>query len=109
MGQVELNKIQRMELVALHLGSFFVPVLVSMAFFLIEDEDFIKQSAKNNLNFQLSIVIYLFISLLLSFVIVGLLGLIVFPLMFYILTLVSLINSCNGNLYEFPMTIKFIK
>lgn len=109
MDKVELNKVERIELVALHLGSFFVPVLVSMAFFLIEDEGIIKQSAKNNLNFQLSILIYLFISFILSLVVIGILGVVIFPVMFYILTLVSLINCCNGNLYEFPMTIKFIK
>lgn len=109
MEQVKLSKNERIELVILHLGSFFIPVLISIGFFLIEDEGFVKESAKNNLNFQLSILVYVCISLLLTLIVVGLIGLVVFPVMFYILTLVSLVNCCNGNLYEFPMTIKFIK
>lgn len=109
MEKMKIEKKDKLELVAFHLGSFFVPVFVTLGFFLVEDEGFVKQSAKNTLNFQLSIVIYLLISLLLTLVVVGIIGLLVFPIVFYFFTVVSLINTCNGHNYEYPITIKFIK
>lgn len=74
-----------------------------------EDMPFVALSAKECLNFQISVTIYSIICVLLVFVFIGV------PLIFavgiaaLVLTIIAGVKANDGVLYRYPMTIRFIK
>lgn len=60
-------------------------------------------------NWIISSFIYLVVSGILTIVLVGLLGLIAVALMGVIFPIIGAIKANNGELWEYPLTIKFLK
>jgi len=69
----------------------------------------LKAHGKMVTNWMISLAIYFFISLVLSIVLVGLLGFLVFGLLAVIFPIIGAIKANNGELWEYPLTIKFLK
>lgn len=70
---------------------------------------FVEDQAKEAMNFQISIMIYLIASTLLSIVLIGIIGLIVIPILDLIFVIVAAMNASNGVAYRYPITIRFIQ
>ena len=73
-----------------------------------DDLVFVNDQGKEVLNFQISMIIYLFISILLCFILIGipiLISLIIFNL---IVTIVAAVSANDGKYYRYPISIKFI-
>lgn len=70
---------------------------------------FVADQGKESLNFQISVSIYLFISIILVFVALGILFLIAIPLLALILTVVAAVRANDGEYYRYPLCIHFIK
>lgn len=60
-------------------------------------------------NFMISLAIYFAVSFVLAFVLIGFLGFLVFGLMALIFPIVGAVKANNGELWEYPLTIKFLK
>lgn len=60
-------------------------------------------------NFMISMTIYLFISIILMFVLIGFLLLPVVGLIGLIFPIIGAMKANNGEFWEYPLTIKFIK
>ncbi len=60
-------------------------------------------------NWMISMTIYMFASIVLMFVIVGFLTLFAVALMGIIFPIVGGIKANNGELWQYPLTIKFLK
>lgn len=60
-------------------------------------------------NWLISSFIYLVISGILTIVIVGLLGLLAVAIMAVVFPIIGGIKANNGELWEYPLTIKFLK
>jgi uncharacterized Tic20 family protein len=60
-------------------------------------------------NWMISATIYAFASILLMFVLIGFLTIIAVGLMGIIFPIIGAIKANNGELWDYPMTIKFIK
>lgn len=60
-------------------------------------------------NFMLSCVIYGIISFILTFVLVGILGFIALAVIGIVFPIIGGIKANNGELWEYPLTIKFLK
>jgi uncharacterized Tic20 family protein len=60
-------------------------------------------------NWMISLAIYFVISFVLTFVLIGILGFIVFGLLAVIFPIIGAIKANNGEFWEYPMTIKFLK
>jgi uncharacterized Tic20 family protein len=60
-------------------------------------------------NWLISSLIYFVISLVLSLVLIGILGLIAFGIMGVVFPIIGAIKANNGELWEYPLTIKFLK
>ena len=60
-------------------------------------------------NWLISSLIYCAISFVLTFVLIGILGFIAIGLMSIIFPIVGGIKANNGELWEYPLTIKFLK
>ena len=88
------------------LGNILAPLII----WLIKKEElpFVEDQGKEVLNFQISMIIYLAISVILCFLLIGiplLIGLIIFD---FIITIIATINANDGKYYRYPITIHFI-
>lgn len=61
------------------------------------------------MNFMLSCLIYAVISFVLTFVLVGILGFITIGIIGIVFPIIGGIKANNGELWEYPLTIKFLK
>ena len=98
-------------LLTLHLSNFLAfPIIPLILWSLKKDENpEIDRQGKDVINFQISIMIYLFVSAILVFAVVGIVLLLF--LGFYI-TVITIINSTRVVMeqdYKYPFTIRFIK
>lgn len=60
-------------------------------------------------NWLISSLIYMVVSLVLTLVLIGILGIIAVVIMGVIFPIIGGIKANNGELWEYPLTIKFLK
>ena len=98
-------------LITLHLSNFFCIVVIPLVIWAWKkDEDpIIDKQGKDVINFQLSMMIYLFASSILVFVLVGIVFLLALGGYITIITIINTIKVMTDNDYKYPMTIQFIK
>lgn len=60
-------------------------------------------------NWLISSLIYLAVSLVLTLVLIGILGFIAVGIMSVVFPIIGAIKANNGELWEYPLTIKFLK
>ena len=60
-------------------------------------------------NWLISSVIYFVVSLILSLVLIGILGLITLAVLSIVFPIIGAIKANNGEFWEYPLTIKFLK
>jgi uncharacterized Tic20 family protein len=60
-------------------------------------------------NWLISSLIYFVVSLVLTIVLIGILGLIAFGIMSVVFPIIGGIKANNGEFWEYPLTIKFLK
>lgn len=100
-----------------HLSTFLgcvIPmanIIAPLIFWQIKKETmpYAAEHAKEALNFQVSLMILLFISFLLSFIGIGLIGIIALIIINLACTIIAAIKSNDGHHYRYPMTIRLIK
>lgn len=87
-------------------GHIVGPLLI----WLIKKEEipFVDEQGKESLNFEISMSIYFLISLILSFVLIGLPLLLVIPIVQIVLVIIASVKISNGETYRYPFTIRFI-
>jgi len=94
-------------LLGVPLGNIIGPLVV----WLIKREEcpFVDACGKEALNFQISMTIYLFASVLLALVVIGFVLLPVIIITNLVLTVIASIRASEGTHYRYPLTIRFIK
>jgi hypothetical protein len=107
----EENDDSKFWLLTLHLSNFICfPVIPLVIWAMQKDSNpEIDRHGKDVINFQISMMIYLFASALLVFVVVGI---ILLPLIGIYITFITIINSIKvvmENNYKYYLAIKFIK
>lgn len=60
-------------------------------------------------NFMISVLIYAVVSVVLVFVVVGILTLLAVGVIHIVFPIIGAIKANNGELWEYPLTIKFLK
>jgi uncharacterized Tic20 family protein len=60
-------------------------------------------------NWLISSLIYFVVSLVLTIVLIGILGLVALGIMSIVFPIIGGIKANNGELWEYPLTIKFLK
>ncbi len=92
-------------------GIPFGNILGPLTLWLIKKDELpvVDVEGKEALNFQLSMTIYSMVAFLLCFVFIGFL--LIFPLIIanLILIIVAAVKASNGESYQYPLTIRFIK
>jgi len=88
-----------------------VYVLGSLFVWLIKrDEDpFVEFHSREALNFQLSMLIYGLVSVLLIIVFVGILLIFAIGVFSFVMATIAGIKAANGELYRYPLTLRMVK
>ena len=88
-------------------GNVIGPLLI----WILKKEEFplVNDQGKEALNFQISISIYVIISIVLIFVLIGIPILIILGLFALIMTIIASISAYDGKAYRYPLTIRLIK
>lgn len=91
-----------------HIVTFFSSFIAPLIIYLLkkDESDFVREHAKESLNFQITFFIVAFI-LIIS--VIGLLILWLFGLLWAIWVIVATIRASEGKLYRYPFSIRFIK
>jgi uncharacterized Tic20 family protein len=94
-----------------HLLGFFTKFIGPLIIWLIkkDDDPFIDQQGKEALNFQITVVIALFVAGILSFVCIGALLFPVILLLDLIFVIMACVASGKGEAYRYPVSIRLIK
>ena len=74
-----------------------------------DDSPEIDAHGKESLNFQLSMLIYDAIAVILCFILIGIPILILLWILNTVFVIVASIKASEGQLYRYPLTIRFIK
>lgn len=69
----------------------------------------INEHGKESVNFQISITIYVLVSLVLIVLLIGIPLLVAIGIFQVIMIIIATIKADNGELYHYPLTIRFIK
>ena len=92
-------------------GIPFSNILAPLIIWLIKKEEmpFVEDQGKEVLNFQISMTIYLLISGILCFILIGIpfvIGLVIFNV---IITIIAGIKTNDGKSYQYPINLRLIK
>ena len=100
-----------------HLSALLTGFIGPLIFYLVKkDEDpFVRDQAREALNFNLSMLIYLLGGFIAAFILTFvLIGLLLFPLLFalgvawIVLVIVAGVKANNGEAYRYPLTIRMV-
>jgi uncharacterized Tic20 family protein len=97
------------------LAGFFVPwaghILGPLIVWLAKRNDSpeIDENGKESLNFQISMLIYNVIAGVLCLILIGFILLAILHILNLVLVIVASIQTSEGKLYRYPMTIRLIK
>lgn len=89
------------------MGNILGPLIVWL---MKRDEmPFVNACGKNCLNFKISLLIYALISGVLAFIGIGFLLLAAIGLLDIVVTIIAIVKASEGKVYQYPLTIKFLK
>ena len=93
--------------IGIPLGCILGPLIV----WLIKRDQspFVDDHGRESLNFQITVLIAMLCCIPLVFIIIGLIPLIVIGIGSLVCVIIAAIKAAGGELYRYPMTIRFIK
>ena len=111
------NKDANMWAMFCHLSAligFVIPfgnIIAPLVIWTMKKDEFehVNDQGKEAINFQISVTVYIFVSILLIFVVIGIPLLIIIGLFSLIMAVIAAINANDGKKYRYPFTIRFIK
>jgi len=89
------------------LGNIILPLVLMLT--VGKDSDFVRRTATEVLNFQITMIIYWFVAGVLAFVLIGyllMLALLVFQIVVMIL---GILAASRGEVYRYPLNIRFVR
>ncbi len=94
-----------------HVLSIFFSFIPGLVIYLMKKDEspYVAEHAKEVLNFQISLLIYVFVSIILVFLIIGIVLLIAIGIGSLILYIIAAIKASDDILYRYPFTIRLIK
>lgn len=100
---------------AAHLGTFVAAwfamgFLAPLIIMLMKGNDsaFVRRHAVESLNFQISLLIYLVISFVLAFVLIGFLLMAVVGVFALVVIILATVKAANGEEYRYPLCIRMV-
>ena len=89
----------------------FAGVIVPIVLWQVKKDEIPALDAHGKMvaNWLISSLIYLAVSLVLTLILIGILGFIAVGIMSVVFPIIGAIKANNGELWEYPLTIKFLK
>lgn len=69
----------------------------------------VRANAAESLNFEITFVIAMIVSAVLVLAVIGIVGLVVFPLLWLVLRIVASVQTSSGQDYRYPVNIRLVK
>jgi uncharacterized protein len=96
------------------LSGFIIPfgnIIGPLVIWMIKKDEFalVNDQGKEALNFQISMTIYLLVSVVLILILVGILFLIGLAIFDVIVTIIAMVKANEGVAYRYPLCIRFVK
>jgi uncharacterized Tic20 family protein len=86
---------------------FVAPLIVLLVFG--QRSAFVRANAVESLNFNLTWLLYGIIGVILAFLLIGIPILIVLGIAYLVLVIIASVRANNGEVYRYPLTIRFIR
>ena len=86
---------------------FLVPLVIMLT--KGQSDPFVRANAVESLNFSLTVILGMIVSVILLFFFVGIVGLIVIPIVAIILQILAAMAASRGEVYRYPISIRFVK
>lgn len=102
---------ERLWATLIHVGGILVGFIAPLVGYLVlkDRSPFVRDNARNALNFQITVVIGYLIGSLLIAVLIGLLVLPVVWVVSIVFSIVAAVASNRGEVYRYPLTIPIVK
>lgn len=94
--------------VIVHASAYFLPVLVPVLFLLLSTDKDVKRLSIQALLFQGVMWILTTISIILSFVLIGLPFLIIFGIMLLVVPIIGIYNAVTDNDWNYPIVGRWV-
>lgn len=86
----------------------FLPALIG--FLVLKDRGpFVRENTRNALNFQLTMLIGVIVGWITTFILIGFLILLAVWVVNIVFSIIAAVRSNRGEVYQYPLTIQFIK
>ncbi|MGC2131470.1 MAG: DUF4870 domain-containing protein [Candidatus Aquilonibacter sp.] len=95
---------------AIHIAGiffWFIPSLV--VYFAVSGNPWLKEQARNALNFQLTMLIAFIIGIVLSFIGIGFLIIWAVEVVVVVFSIIAAVKANQGETYKYPLTIELVK
>lgn len=98
-------------LLLMHLSQFVTSFIIPIIMWLVGKDDSLRvdKHGKNIINFQISVIIWALVGVLTSILLIGIAILAVIEVMVIVFIIVAAVKAYNGEDWEYPLTIKFLK
>lgn len=88
-----------------HGSALFMPIFMPLIIYILKkDSEFVRHHAKEALMFHLGMIVALFISALLTIVLIGILLIPFFIIVYVVCTIIAIVKSVNSEPYCYPVT-----
>ncbi len=95
---------------AIHIAGIFVGFIPSLIVYLaVTGNPWLKEQARNALNFQLTLLIAYIIGCALTFVLIGAFVLFAVWLANSVFSIIAAVKANQGETYKYPLTIELVK
>lgn len=94
--------------VIIHASAFFAPFLIPILFFVISHDEEVKSFSVQALLFQIVMWVLVAISVVLSFILIGLPFLVIFGLMNFIVPIIGIVKALSDEPWRYPIVGRWV-
>lgn len=107
----QVSESDRLLAVLAHVLTLFFSFIAPLIIYLLKKDEspFVREHARESLNFQITLFIAYVVSIILVFLLVGILMLMVLGIVHLILVIVATIRAADNRLYRYPFCIRLVK
>lgn len=91
-----------------HVLALLTWVIGPLIVLLATDDEFTRENARNALNWQIMFTIYMLISVVLVFLLVGIPLLIVLPILDLVFCVLAAVKASDGEAWRYPLTLDIV-
>ncbi len=107
----EISKDARNMAMLCHLLAIFTSFIAPLIIWLIkkDEEPFVDQQGKEALNFQITVILAMFVAGLLTILCIGVPLLFAIPVVDLVFCIIASVKASNGVAYRYPVSLRLIK